>query len=80
MPYVESLETQIYLKGAGTLTGSGKAIVLTSGNPLDENAFAEPTKVSPSTEMVRHSGNILTRSFPGNSLTVIRLATSAGKK
>ena len=76
----ESLETQIDLKGAGTLTGSGKAIVLTSGSPLDENTLEEPTKVSPKTEMVQFSGNILTRSFPGNSLTVIRLATSAGKK
>jgi alpha-L-arabinofuranosidase len=76
----ELLEAKIDLKDAGTLTGNGKAIVLTSGSPLNENTLAEPTKVSPKTEMVQFSGNILTRSFPGNSLTVIRLATSAGKK
>jgi alpha-L-arabinofuranosidase len=76
----ESLETRIDLKGTGTLTGSGKAIVLTSGSSLDENTLEEPMKVSPKTEMVQFSGNFLTRSFPGNSLTVIRLTTSAGKK
>jgi alpha-L-arabinofuranosidase len=76
----ESLAAQIELKGAGALTGSGKAVVLTSGNPLDENTLEDPTKVSPKTEMVQFSGNLLTRSFPGNSLTVIRLTTSAGKK
>ena len=73
MPYVESLETQIDLKGAGTLTGSGKAIVLTSGNPLDENAFAEPTKVSPKTETFDVSSPDFRRTFPGNSFTVLRL-------
>jgi hypothetical protein len=68
------------LEGAGTLTGSGKAIVPPSGSPLDENTLDELTKVSPKSEMVQFSGNILTRSFPGNSLTVICLATSTGKK
>jgi alpha-L-arabinofuranosidase len=76
----ESLAAQIELKGAGALTGRGKAVVLTSGDPLDENTLEDPTKVSPKTEMVQFSGNLLTRSFPGNSLTVIRLTTSAGKK
>ena len=52
----KSLETQINLKGAGTLTGSGKAIVLTSASPLDENTLEEPTKVSPKTEEVQLSG------------------------
>ena len=76
----EALETQIDLKGAGTLTGRGKATVLTSGSPLDENSLEEPTKVSPKTESVQLSGNVIKRSFPGNSLTVIRLETSAGKR
>jgi len=78
--YFEPLTTKIELKGASSLTGSGKAVVLTSGNPLDENTLDDPTKVSPKTELLQFSGNVLTRSFPGNSLTVIRLTTSAGKK
>jgi alpha-L-arabinofuranosidase len=75
-----SLETQINLKGAGTLTGSGKTIVLTSASPLDENTLEEPSKVSPKTEEVQLSGITLKRSFPGNSLTVIRFATSHDRK
>ena len=72
----ESVATQINLVGAERLSGSGEAIVLESASPLDENTLDEPTKVSPKTEMLRFSGASLTRSLPGNSLTVVRLATS----
>lgn len=70
------VKTQINLVGAGTLTGNGKVIILTSGNPLDENTLEEPTRVSPKTEELKFSGTKITRSFQGNSLTVLRLATS----
>ena len=76
----KTLEAQIDLKGAGTLTGKGKVIILTSESPLDENTLEEPTKVSPKTETVKFSGDTLTRSFPGNSLTVIRIGTSGEKR
>jgi alpha-L-arabinofuranosidase len=76
----EALETQIDMKGADALTGNGRATVLTSRNPLDENSLEEPTKVSPKIESIQFTGSVIKRSFPGNSLTVIRLATSAGKK
>jgi len=76
----EPIRTRIDLKGAGTPSGSCKAIVLTSASPLDENTLEEPTKVSPTTEMVQFSGTILTRSFPGNSFTILRFATSVEKK
>jgi len=68
----------VELKGAGALSGSGTAVVLGSASPLDENTLDEPVKVSPKTETVRFSGRSLVRVFPGNSLTVIRAATSAG--
>jgi alpha-L-arabinofuranosidase len=71
----KAITTQIELKGATKLTGSGNAIVLTSASPLDENTLEQPTKVSPKTEMIKMSGTALKRSFPGNSLTVIRIAT-----
>jgi alpha-L-arabinofuranosidase len=67
------LETQIDLKGAKGLAVSGKAIVLTSRSPLDENTLDEPTKVAPKTETIQVSGSAFKRSFPGNSLTVIRI-------
>jgi alpha-L-arabinofuranosidase len=76
----EPLATHINLNGAGTLTGSGKAIVLSSANPEDENTLEDPIKVSPKTETVKFSGNMLQRSFPGNSLTIIRLSTIGPKK
>jgi alpha-L-arabinofuranosidase len=76
----ESLQTQIDLKGSGKLSGSGKVIMLASENPLDENTLEEPTKVSPKTETLSISGNTITRSFPGNSLTIIRIPTVGERK
>jgi alpha-L-arabinofuranosidase len=69
------VKTQIDLQGTANFTGSGDATILTSASPLDENTLEEPTRVSPKTEMVKVSGAMLKRSFPGNSLTIIRLAT-----
>ena len=68
------LETELNFAGA-TLTGKGTATVLTSKDAKDENSLAEPTKVSPKTEEVSFSGTALTRAFPGNSFTVLRLQT-----
>jgi alpha-L-arabinofuranosidase len=71
----QPLKTELDLAGAKNLTGQGTATVLTSENPTDENSLDEPTKVSPKTEPVSFSGTSLTRSFPGNSFTVLRLQT-----
>ena len=71
----KNVKTEIDLKGANALTGNGKAIVLTSSSPLDENTLDEPTKVSPKAESLKYSGSKITRSFPANSLTILRLAT-----
>lgn len=76
----EELKTMIDLKGAGTLSGIGRAIVLTSASPLDENTLEEPTKVSPKTETLNFAGTTLTRLFPGNSFTVMRIETSREKE
>jgi alpha-L-arabinofuranosidase len=76
----QSLETQIDLNGAGIFTGSGKAIVLTSASPLDENTLENPMKVSPKDEELIISGDTITRSFSGNSLTIIRIPTVGRKK
>jgi alpha-L-arabinofuranosidase len=71
----KAIKTQINLKEAKNLTGTGIATVLTSASPLDENTLEEPKKVSPKTEKVKLSGTGFKRTFPGNSLTVIRLGT-----
>lgn len=71
----EPMETQLNFAGAN-LTGKGTATVLASENPKDENSLAEPTKVAPKTDDVNFSGTSLTRTFPGNSFTVLRLQTN----
>ena len=71
----KAIKTQIDLKDAKTFSGEGKAIVLTSASPLDENTLEEPKKVYPKTEDVKLTGACCKRIFPGNSLTVIRLST-----
>ncbi len=68
------LETELNLAGAN-LTGKGTATVLTSENAADENSLENPMKVSPKTEDVSFSGTTLTRAFPGNSFSVLRLQT-----
>jgi alpha-L-arabinofuranosidase len=71
----KTIKTQIILKEAKNLTGTGTATVLTSASPLDENTLEEPKKVYPKTEDVKLNGTSCKRTFPGNSLTVIRLGT-----
>ena len=70
-----ALATEVNLAGGRNLTGRGTATVLTSGNASDENSLENPTKVAPKTETVEFSGTNFTRSFPGNSFTVLRLQT-----
>jgi alpha-L-arabinofuranosidase len=74
------VKARIALNGAESLTGKGNAIELTSANPLDENTLENPTKVSPKSELVKFSGATLNRTFPGNSLTVIRIQVNNQKK
>jgi len=70
-----TVKTEINLSGAENLTGKGKSFILTSASPLDENSMEQPTRVSPKPENVKFSGTTITRSFPGNSLTILRLST-----
>jgi len=70
-----SMDTDVKLSGAQNLTGSAKAIVLASNNPLDENSLDLPAKVSPKTETISFQGNDIHGTFPGNSVTVLRIGT-----
>jgi alpha-L-arabinofuranosidase len=69
----QPLETTIDLRGAKGGSVRGKALVLTSTGPLDENSFGEPTKIAPREEKVSVSGPSFTRTFPAQSVTVLRL-------
>jgi alpha-L-arabinofuranosidase len=70
------VKSQIDLNGASALTRTGEAIVLTSASALDENTLDTPVKVAPKTETVKFSGTKMKRTFPANSLSIIRLKTS----
>lgn len=70
------LETRLSLTGASTMTGQGTALVLTSASGQDENSLDNPTRVSTRSEPVSFEGTSLTRAFPGNSFTVLRLRTA----
>ncbi|GAT63639.1 alpha-L-arabinofuranosidase C-terminal domain-containing protein [Paludibacter jiangxiensis] len=71
-----AVKTTIALQGVTNITGTGTAIVLTSANALDENTLDAPTKVAPKTETVKFSGTKINRSFPANSLTILRLSNN----
>jgi alpha-L-arabinofuranosidase len=70
----DPVQTDLALSGAN-ISGKGTAIVLTSENAADENSLDNPAKVSPKTEALNFNGSALTRAFPGNSFTVLRLQT-----
>jgi alpha-L-arabinofuranosidase len=76
----DPLATSVSLMGAKQPPGSVQATVLTSENAADENSLETPTKVSPKTEALSLSGSELNHTFPGNSVTVIRIAERPGKK
>jgi len=68
------LNTVIKLRGAQDPSGSGKVIVLAGNSPLDENSLDAPTKISPQTNAFNYLGDNLHWPFPGNSVTILRLA------
>lgn len=72
----QNIRTDIQLNGATSLTGTGIATVLTSAKATDENTLDHSTKVSPKTENLKYTGTKISRLFPANSLTVLRLSTT----
>ena len=55
--------------------GAASLTVLTSANPLDENTFEEPEKVTPKTSPLNVSGPSFPHTFAANSLSIIRVST-----
>jgi len=55
------------------LSGPANATVLTSAKATDENTLREPMKVAPVSQKIPTSGNGINHTFPGNSVTVIRV-------
>jgi alpha-L-arabinofuranosidase len=72
-----AIESAVRLDGVTAIDGAVRAVVLTAPSPTDENTLEQPTKVAPVPTTVEVKGNVLRHSFPGNSLTVIRVRPAA---
>jgi alpha-L-arabinofuranosidase len=70
------IDTSVNLRGVTTVQSGGKAIVLTSDSPDDQNTITEPTKVFPKVEAITETATSFHRVFPALSVTVIRLPAS----
>jgi alpha-L-arabinofuranosidase len=71
----DPVDATLNLHGAAQITAAAKAIVL-SGNPTDVNTIDEPTKVAPKEEAVTDAAASFHRTFPANSLTLLRISAT----
>ena len=69
----EERPVEIAIKNAGALQEAATEWVLTSADPMDQNSFDAPKKVSPVTQPVKITGPTFTRTVPKHSFTVLRL-------
>jgi alpha-L-arabinofuranosidase len=72
----DPVDTNINLNGVKGLQSAGKAIVLTSDSPGDQNTIDDPKKVFPQEEKITDAAASFHRLFPALSVTIIRLATT----
>jgi alpha-L-arabinofuranosidase len=72
-PTAEPSNADVKLDGVARVAGPATAIVLTSGNPADENSFEDPVKVAPKTTSFTPDGPRFRYTFAANSLTVLRI-------
>lgn len=68
-----AVETDVRLAGVKNVAGKAKLIELRSANAMDENSIAEPIKVAPVEREITDAAAAFTHTFPGNSVTVLRL-------
>jgi len=68
-----SKTVQLRIEGVNSVGAGGKAVVLTSASPDDENSLDQPTRVVPVTQALESIGPDFSRSFPAYSVTVLRL-------
>jgi alpha-L-arabinofuranosidase len=69
----EAAPMTININGVARLS-AGTVTVLTSNDPLDENSFEQPKKITPTTTSISVSGRSIAHTFPPYSLSVIRLS------
>jgi alpha-L-arabinofuranosidase len=69
----QPLTTEINLSGIAGVDRKAKASVLSSADPMDENTVDQPTKVAPVELVLDNAAASFPYTFPGNSVSVIRL-------
>ncbi len=69
--------TAIQLDGVSQVNGPAQAIVLTAANPTAENSLADPKNVVPKAETLKLNDATFQHTFPGNSVTVLRIPSKA---
>lgn len=74
--YNSPLSTTINLSGVDSVASSASVVQLTSGNALDENSLATPTKVFPATNVINSAGTNFSTILPANSLSIFRFQAS----
>ncbi|MFT3780994.1 MAG: alpha-L-arabinofuranosidase C-terminal domain-containing protein [Nibricoccus sp.] len=72
-PTAKAQTVRLNLTGLKGAKISGKAVVLTSASPDDDNTFEAPSKVQPREESVTLGSPQAERTFPAWSFTVLRL-------
>jgi len=71
----QPVSTALNLSGTNHWRGAAIATVLTSADPRDENTLEQPLKVSPKKLKLAFTGSAIQQTFPGNSVTVLRITT-----
>ena len=64
---------RISLAGLAGKVNSGTITELSSADPIDENSLENPSKVVPRQSSLADAAANFVHSFPGNSVSVIRL-------
>ena len=78
-PTSRATQEAIQLRGVPGVEPIGRALIL-SGDLADENSFADPTHIAPSTQSVADLQPEFTYTFKSHSLTILRLRPNSGSR
>ncbi len=69
----KAMPVRVGIRGLAAAVASARANVLASEDPFVENSLAEPRKIAPVCEPFAVTSGSFERTFPANSVTVVRL-------
>lgn len=71
----DQARAEINVQGVNRLASRARMIVLTSGNPADQNSLSEPRRVAPAESRIEIRNTRFEHDFAPHSMTVLRLKT-----